>query len=93
MNKKKHWWNKIGDWWRSLDNDQKNLLIAGAVGAASGAAGAAVGVAVNNALWQREFDQLTIDASTQAINAYDQGVFDGATNPSLLRNLRDLGRI
>lgn len=94
MNKKESWWQRLKRRWENLSDADKVCLISTTTAAVSGvAAGIYIGATVTNKQWQRDFDDLTISASNEAIRAYDQGVFDGATNPMLLRNLKDLGRI
>lgn len=94
MTKKESWWQRLKRRWENLSAEDKVCIISTTTAAASGVvAGIYIGTAAANKQWQRDFDDLTISASNEAIRAYDQGVFDGATNPMLLRNLKDLGRI
>lgn len=92
--KKKHWWTKLKEKWQELSPAEQACVISATTGAVTSIAiGASVTHSVDRKIHTREMDELEQTACNEAIRAYDQGVIDGATNPMLLRSLKDLGRI
>lgn len=93
--KKEHWWTKLKEKWQNTDEHTKNCVKCWAIGLATGGivGGATVGSIVSMKANQ-DIAQITEDACSEAIKAYDQGVFDGAMDPEgSLYSLKKLGKL
>lgn len=92
--KKTHWWSKLKDIWANTDQGTKNLVKCSAMTFVTGAIVSGITVnAIDNYKANKDIAEITKFAGEECVRAYDQGVYDGATNPELLKNLKDLGRI
>ena len=86
--KKKRWWNKLADKWRNADKSTKDLIKASAMSFALGGivGGISSGTIVDRKA-KNDIEELTKDAMVECVKAYDQGVKDGAKDPSLVNNI------
>ncbi len=91
---KKRLRDRIKDWWDGLSSNQQALLYGICYGSIIGGSTTfLVTKTVMDIKTAKEMNELVDVGAKQACLAYDQGVYDGATNPGLLRNLNNLGRL